>query len=308
VAISYTLQALRGTTVARYVGVLDGWTQISRVHSQWNRLAHVGAGGYIDGHPAKEGHVSITVYLPNSTSERLKSMMLPVLGKLARRTVSSNDTDEPKDPNEPKEPEIGTFSEIHSWDLYKEHAKPEFQTQRAVAIDQNTQEATGTGANKLIASWMWSAEDLANPRMSQALRGAYDRDTQMMTDATMGIGTMRPPYIRGGGNAVNPAMRTAVMRPAAEIHWEGTDMRKLETRTRDQLRLGASLRLLSPNGGTYPNEADPNLPNWQRAFWGSNYPKLLDIKQRVDPNGVFYCRSCVGSEYWDDVKGMLCRR
>lgn len=54
-------------------------------------------------------------------------------------------------------------------------------------------------------------------------------------------------------------------------------------------------------------QADPNTPNWQYAFWGSNYPRLLEFKRQIDPDGVFYCRSCVGSELWQDNDGQLCR-
>src|SRR6185437_13830270 len=37
---------------------------------------------------------------------------------------------------------------------------------------------------------------------------------------------------------------------------------------------------LSPNSGTYSNEADYNLENWQQALWGENYSKLLSIKKK----------------------------
>lgn len=58
------------------------------------------------------------------------------------------------------------------------------------------------------------------------------------------------------------------------------------------------IKSLAPNAGTYANEADYFEPNWQEAFWGSNYPKLLEIKNKYDPNGLFYCHHCVGSESW----------
>ncbi|MCW8408957.1 FAD-binding protein [Legionella sp. PATHC035] len=53
---------------------------------------------------------------------------------------------------------------------------------------------------------------------------------------------------------------------------------------------------LSPNSGTYPNEADYFIKNWPSALWGSNYPKLLQIKHKYDPHNVFSCHHCVGSE------------
>lgn len=70
----------------------------------------------------------------------------------------------------------------------------------------------------------------------------------------------------------------------------------------------ASLRELAPDSGCYLNEADVSEPNLAEAFWGSNYERLLRVKEEVDPKGVFWCGPCVGSADWkfgDD--GALCR-
>ena len=50
----------------------------------------------------------------------------------------------------------------------------------------------------------------------------------------------------------------------------------------------------------YYNEQYPADANWQDMQWGSNYERLQSIKQQVDPDGVFSCRNCVGSEagFW----------
>jgi hypothetical protein len=37
---------------------------------------------------------------------------------------------------------------------------------------------------------------------------------------------------------------------------------------------------------------------WQRAYWGPNYPKLLEIKKKYDPTGLFFVHNSVGSEEW----------
>ncbi|ABK90143.1 FAD-binding oxidoreductase [Francisella tularensis subsp. novicida] len=63
---------------------------------------------------------------------------------------------------------------------------------------------------------------------------------------------------------------------------------------------------LAPDAGTYANEADYFQKNWQQVFWGSNYSKLLKIKNKYDPNGLFYCHHCVGSEYWQ--QDGMCRK
>jgi FAD/FMN-containing dehydrogenase len=64
----------------------------------------------------------------------------------------------------------------------------------------------------------------------------------------------------------------------------------------------------APDTGVYMNEADRLDPNWQVNFYGKHYERLLEIKQRRDPSGLFYCPTCVGSAAWkeDDI-GRLCR-
>lgn len=58
------------------------------------------------------------------------------------------------------------------------------------------------------------------------------------------------------------------------------------------------LRDLAPDTGAYANEADPTEPEWQKTFYGSNYPDLLALKRRWDPLGVFWYKNGVGSELW----------
>ena len=92
------------------------------------------------------------------------------------------------------------------------------------------------GVSKIIAISALERADTCATNMSTALRNAFDASGQMLNDATVGIGSQRPPYIRGGGNAVNPAFRTAVMRPATELQWQGTDFGTLEQKMSDAVR------------------------------------------------------------------------
>ncbi|AXA34315.1 FAD-binding oxidoreductase [Francisella adeliensis] len=66
------------------------------------------------------------------------------------------------------------------------------------------------------------------------------------------------------------------------------------------------IQSLAPNAGNYGNEADYFEKNWQDHFWGSNYNRLLSIKNKYDPNGLFYCHHCVGSEEWQE--GGMCKK
>lgn len=40
--------------------------------------------------------------------------------------------------------------------------------------------------------------------------------------------------------------------------------------------------------GAYAGYVDPELPNGQQAYWGSNLPRLEQIKRAIDPNDVFH--------------------
>lgn len=58
------------------------------------------------------------------------------------------------------------------------------------------------------------------------------------------------------------------------------------------------LRRLVPHPGSYVSESNYFEPDWQRAFWGRNYPRLLAAKLRYDPDGLFFVHHGVGSEHW----------
>ena len=40
------------------------------------------------------------------------------------------------------------------------------------------------------------------------------------------------------------------------------------------------------------NEADVYEPNHEVSFWGTNYERLLSIKNEVDPDHLFDCWQC----------------
>ncbi|KAF2876641.1 hypothetical protein BDV95DRAFT_233208 [Massariosphaeria phaeospora] len=77
------------------------------------------------------------------------------------------------------------------------------------------------------------------------------------------------------------------------------------------------LKSVTPGSGTYMNEADVREDDWQQSFFGSHYPRLLGLKDELDPERIFWVKTAVGSENWyvqDDNglpevgTGRLCRR
>ena len=60
-------------------------------------------------------------------------------------------------------------------------------------------------------------------------------------------------------------------------------------------RAMAAIRRLVPDAGAYVSEADYFQQDWQRAFWGENYARLLKAKRRYDPGNLFTAHQTVGS-------------
>ena len=58
------------------------------------------------------------------------------------------------------------------------------------------------------------------------------------------------------------------------------------------------LRDLVPDAGSYVSEAGFNDPEWSRRSFGANYSRLLAVKRRYDPEGLFTTHHGVGSEEW----------
>ncbi|KAJ7836501.1 FAD binding domain-containing protein [Mycena leptocephala] len=122
-------------------------------------------------------------------------------------------------------------------------------------------------------------------------------------------------------DAVNPAFRQTAMHaiafdPASPVK----DGRVLPAKVVNaaHARLNSFVdawRKLTPGSGAYMNEADMQEPEWQQSFFGDHYPRLLDIKRRRDPWGVFWAPTTPGSEAWEVVvpdglplqTGPLCR-
>ncbi|EAQ88320.1 hypothetical protein CHGG_04939 [Chaetomium globosum CBS 148.51] len=99
-------------------------------------------------------------------------------------------------------------------------------------------------------------------------------------------------------NSVNPAWRKATGFFILSAGWEAgsTDaeiQQASETLTNDWM---ARWREVSPGAGSYMSEGDINEPDFQQAFYGAHYDRLLKLKKQYDPTGLFYAPTAVGSE------------
>ncbi|KAI1496539.1 FAD binding domain-containing protein [Biscogniauxia marginata] len=108
-------------------------------------------------------------------------------------------------------------------------------------------------------------------------------------------------------NAVNPAWRNTVLHAIVASLWDPSltvgDIEAASNKvTFDWMQ---RWRDVSPGAGAYMSEADYIEPNFTQAFFGSKYAKLYELKQRIDPFGVFYAHTGVGSEDWETSEMIL---
>lgn len=111
-------------------------------------------------------------------------------------------------------------------------------------------------------------------------------------------------------NSVLPAWRDALLLLVVTTPWSfeapRSDMAALHARTTNEFI--PKLKALAPSSGAYLNEADFNQPDFQKAFFGKNYDRLKAIKQKYDPDNVFWVLKGVGSEGWNQREdGRLCQ-
>jgi FAD/FMN-containing dehydrogenase len=141
---------------------------------------------------------------------------------------------------------------------------------------------------RFVDAWFAASRQLGfQLQFSKGLAGATDdviaaaRDTPMNPDALEAfamalIGDLGPSLFAGAQPDVTAARASA---------------------TRVQAAMKA-LRVAAPDTGAYAYECDYFQPDWRRAFWGDHYPRLLRVKRRYDPTGLFTVHHGVGSEAW----------
>lgn len=184
-----------------------------------------------------------------------------------------------------------------------------------------TPERVGS-TNVRLGSWLLGRTALSKPipDIAASLAGAgAGTPLPQLGHLVAGPGVhtaLDAPGIPGGGNAVLPAWRKAFAHVVLLAAWAGDADEFATTAQLRDVRV-AALRGLEPGSGAYVNEADPTETEWKREFWGTNYARLLGVKEKWDPTGVFWCRACVGSDLWEvsgegdgvgQGVGGLCRR
>ncbi|KAH6850576.1 hypothetical protein B0I37DRAFT_117027 [Chaetomium sp. MPI-CAGE-AT-0009] len=173
-------------------------------------------------------------------------------------------------------------------------------------------EGEAAGNSALTGGWTIGRQDVEenHPAIVAAFQTVVAAGSFMighMWSAGRGV-----PEARWADSAVNPRFRKVVDKIITLVPVAGNAPLADKAAAQDKLTnvVDAALREAAPNGCAYVNEADPYEPNWQEAFWGDNYPKLFELRNKYDPDGVFYAVSTPGTEGWEQIETgtRLCRK
>lgn len=129
-----------------------------------------------------------------------------------------------------------------------------------------------------------------------AIRGVFEAGAHLIL-----FNIRNPPGSELVDNAVGPSWRQVLMFALMFVTWNTTDSTDYVTELSRNLTYEWNPRwkALTPGSGTYQSESDYIEPDWQESFHGANYPRLYQLKQQWDPQGVFYAQNAVGSEDWE---------
>ncbi|CAI6336784.1 unnamed protein product [Periconia digitata] len=169
-------------------------------------------------------------------------------------------------------------------------------------------------ASRLIPRENWENPTLLEDTVSFIQRAVRNGSS------LIGYNIRAAPVADAPPSATVPIWRDTTMFAIVGTMWDATlpDLEVDIVNERITKEWTASLRSLTPGGGTYSNEADVMDPDFQQAFYGyDNYQRLRTIKHEVDPWGLFYAPTGVASEDWTVTDqagyvlkqtGKLCRK
>jgi hypothetical protein len=167
----------------------------------------------------------------------------------------------------------------------------------------NPDNTTPIGIDVVLGSRLLGRDALSNPNLKEYLMAATS-SSGLNLFMTAGPGVHNKPLEL---DSVNPAWRKTYSHTLAGVGWIPLNSTMEAQVLQNLADYQAALTTLAPDTGAYVNEGNPFQPNYHEAFWGRNYQRLLAIKRAVDPEDVFWCRSCVGNERWQEVGNELCQ-
>jgi FAD/FMN-containing dehydrogenase len=293
---SFTVKASSDDAFRRLLKQFVGFYSTALFNDHWGEQAHV--------EPDNSLEISMVSY--GLTTEQAKEVWQPFLDWIA--SAPSDFT--LKDP-----PHIGSMPARHWWDP----AWREQHNNHSLVADSRPNAKPGDvwweGDGGQVGMFLYAFESLWLPA-SLLKDGAQDRLVDALFAASRhwevelhfnkGLAGAPPEAIVAGRDtATNPAVldafALAIIASGQGHAYPGLqghepDLAAARKKADAVAKSMDELRKLAPNGGAYVSESNYFESNFHQAYWGSNYPKLQEVKKKYDPEGLFFVHNGVGSE------------
>jgi FAD/FMN-containing dehydrogenase len=265
----------------------------SLLNPHWGEQVHVGSGNVLELSMVQQG----------LDQERVSKVWQPFFdwvaaspgefsvsdGLHARATAARHWWDVDGNPSMIKDPRAGA-APYHGW-------------------WQGDQDQVGAFLHGFDSLWLPATllSEQARPRLVEALFAA-SRHKKVELHFNKGLAGAPPPAIAAARDtATNPdvtgAFALAIIADGERASYPGMtrppmDLGAAHHDAREIDAAAAELRKVAPAAGSYVSESNYFNARWQQDYWGSNYPRLRTIKDRYDPDGLFFAHHGVGSENW----------
>lgn len=286
VVLSLTARAYPDTSIG---GLSFSFTAPSNDDQLWDAIAFfyqttlptiVDAGAHVQLIIAGPIFMLSEITIPGATEDEMRSLMQPFTTYLSDRTL-------------PYQLNITSFPNFYE---HADHYIGPFpygpaysaQIQGGIMISREIALSNDTGP-KLISHW---------------------RHISTTTNFTI------LPYAFNGGakapstpeNAVHPGWRDILSYVVVSQQWNYEEPFSYMAEQERQLTEDIMPMLQQLGSGAYLSESDFRNPRWKEEFYGVNWERLSTIKDKWDPEALFYATTAVGSEKWEaDEDGRLCR-
>ncbi|KAJ3038055.1 hypothetical protein HDV00_001015 [Rhizophlyctis rosea] len=260
------------------------WSIIKAYFSTFNAFADAGCYSYVAIFVPQTFFFSPGIFCPNQKPADMERLFKPVYDQMAKVNVTA------------------TGKDLQYFDNYYDAWAHAFPKEPVGGI-------TGQAASRLFPR-----ENFANPSSNPLFGKTVQAIREVVSKYNFFIGFNEAPTLKAGGvtadeTSVNPAWRRANLHAITTAQWAANATKAEIEAIRYELThvQMKKWRDLSPGSGAYLGESDINEIDFQHSFWGNHYERLYSIKQKIDPLGVFYASTAVGSEDWSvDAKGRLC--
>jgi FAD/FMN-containing dehydrogenase len=222
----------------------------------------------------------------------------------------------PADYSFAEKPNVGVRPARSWWDVQGRRA----QGSTALVFDERSDAEAGhawwSGDQEQVSAFLhgydslWLPADLLAPaERTRFVLGlvAASRHTAVMLHFNKGLAGAPSDVIRAARETgMNPDVTSAFALAIVATGGPAPYPELGTTLDRDQMhrnaqvvsRAAEELRRIAPRAGSYLSESNFFNARWKRDFWGAHHARLLAIKQRFDPTGLFYVHHGVGSDAW----------